>query len=85
MKDLRIAAVTSLGFVGFILFSKLDSIQPNHIFFQEEFVKVFVPRRKTDLYREGIYVYISKLDSNYLKYIYEIIHICTAVVDESEV
>ena len=65
LKDLRIAAVAPLSFVGFFRFSELDSIQPNHIFFHEEFVKVFVPKRKTDVYREGIYVYISKLDSNY--------------------
>ena len=65
LKDLRIAAVTSLGFEGFFRFSELDSIQPNHIFVNEEFIKVFVPIRKTDVYREGNYVYISKLDSNY--------------------
>ena len=65
LKDLRIAAVPSLGFVGFFRFSELESIQPNHMFFQEGFVKIFVPRRKTDVYREGINVYISELDSNY--------------------
>ena len=65
LKDLRIAAVTSLGFAGFFRFNELANIQPNHIFFHEEFVKVFVPRSKTDVYREGNYVYISKLDSNY--------------------
>ena len=46
-------------------FNELANIQPNHIFFHEDFVKVFVRRSKTDVYREGNYVYISKLDSNY--------------------
>ena len=57
LKDLRIAAVTSLGFAGFFRFNELARIQPNHIFFHEEFVKVFVPKSKTDVYREGNYVY----------------------------
>jgi len=37
MKDLRIAALTSLGFAGFFRFNKLASIQPNHIFFHGQF------------------------------------------------
>ena len=65
LKDLRIATLTSLGFAGFFRFNELANIQPNHIFFHEDFVKVFVPRSKTDVYREGNYVYFSKLDSNY--------------------
>ena len=65
LKDLRIAALTSLGFAGFFRFNELANIQPNHIFFHEQFVKIFVPKSKTDVYREGNYVYISKLESNY--------------------
>ena len=65
LKDLRIAALSSLGFARFFRFNELANIQPNHIFFHEDFVKVFVQRSKTDVYREGNYVYISKLDSNY--------------------
>ena len=65
LKDLRIAAITSLGFAGFFRFNELANIQPNQIFFHEEFIKVFVPRSKTDVDREGNYVCISKSDSNY--------------------
>jgi len=65
LKDLRTAAVTSLSFAGFFHFTELANIQPNHIFFLEEFVEVFVPKSKTDVYWEGNYVYISKLESNY--------------------
>ena len=53
LKDLRIAALTSLGFAGFFRFNELANIQPNHILFHEDFVKVFVPRSKTDVYRRG--------------------------------
>jgi len=65
LKDLRIAAVTSLGFAGVFRFNELANIQPNHIFFHEEFLKVYVPKSKTDVYRDGNYVNISKLESNY--------------------
>ena len=37
LKDLRIGAVTSLGFAGFFRFNELANIQPNHIFFHEEY------------------------------------------------
>ena len=63
LNDLRIATLSSLGFAGFFRFNELANIQPNHICFHEDFVKVFVRRSKTDVYREGNYVYISKLDS----------------------
>ena len=53
LKDLRIAAVTPLSFAGFFHFTELANIQPNHIFFLEEFVEVFVPKSKTDVYWEG--------------------------------
>ena len=36
LKDLRIAALTSLGFAGFFRFNQLANIQPNHIFFHEQ-------------------------------------------------
>ena len=65
LKDLRIVATTPLDFAGFFSFNELVNFQLNHIFFREAFVKVFVPRSKTDVYRKGNYVYISKLDSNY--------------------
>ena len=54
LKDLDIAAVTSLGFAGF--FNELANIQANHIFFHEEFIQEFVPRSKADMYRKGNYL-----------------------------
>ncbi|RMX41021.1 hypothetical protein pdam_00011556 [Pocillopora damicornis] len=45
LKDLRIAALCSLAFAGFL--------------------RIFLPRSKTDIYREGNYVYISASTSKY--------------------
>ncbi|CAH3166025.1 unnamed protein product, partial [Porites lobata] len=63
LKDLRIAAIRSLGFAGLFRFNELANIQPKHLScaFCDGFVKIFVPRSKTDVYREGNYVYIGKL------------------------
>lgn len=65
VKDLRIAAICSLGFAGFLRFNELSNIQPNHLTFCNDFVKIFVPGSKTDVYREGNYVYIAKLEGKY--------------------
>ena len=65
VKDLRIAAICSLGFAGFFRFNELSNIQPKHLEFCNGFVKAFVLESKTDVYREGNYVYIAKLEGKY--------------------
>ena len=40
-------------------------MQSRKLTFCDGFVKIFVPRSKTDLYCEGNYVYIAKLESKY--------------------
>ena len=65
VKHLRIAAISSLGFAGFFRFNELANIHPQHPMFCDGFVKIFVPRSKTDVYREGNYVYITKLGNKY--------------------
>ncbi|CAH3142478.1 unnamed protein product [Porites lobata] len=61
----RHGAISSLGFAGFFRFNELANIQPKHLTFCDGFVKIFVPRSKTDVYREGNYVYIAKLENKY--------------------
>ena len=58
LTDLRIAAISTLGFAGFFRFDELANIQPNHLTFYDDFVITFVLKSKTDVYREGI-VFIS--------------------------
>ena len=41
VKDLRIAAISSLGFVGFFRFNELPNIHPKHLTFCDGFVKSF--------------------------------------------
>ena len=65
VKDLRISAICSLGFAGFLRFNELSNIQPKYHTFCNGFVKIFVPGSRTDVYREGNYVYIAKLEGKY--------------------
>ena len=77
LKDLRIAALRTLGFAGFLRFSELSNILCKHILFLEDHIKIFVPHSKTDVYREGNFVYIAKTLSKYgpvsilLRYMHE--------------
>ena len=43
----------------------LSNIQPKHLTFCNGFVKIFAPGSKTDVYGEGKYVYIAKLEGKY--------------------
>ena len=53
VKDLRIAAISSVGFAGFFRLNELANIQTKHLTFCDGFVKIFVPKSKTDVYKEG--------------------------------
>ena len=53
LKDLRVAAISSLGFAGFFRFNELVNIQSKHLTFRDGFVKIWGPRSKTDVYRES--------------------------------
>lgn len=52
VKDVRIAALCSLACAGFLRYNELCNIAPNHIEFHSQYIKIFVPRSKTDVYRE---------------------------------
>ena len=56
LKNLRIAAraLCSLAFAGFFHYHELCNIVPKHIEFHSDYIRIFVPRSKTDVYREGI-------------------------------
>ena len=78
LMNLRIAALCTLGFASFFRFSELSSILCKHIVFLEDHIKVFVPRSKTNVYREENFVYIAKTLSQYgqvsilLRYMHEV-------------
>ena len=54
LKDLRIAAISTLGFAGYFRFNELANIQPNHLTFYDDFVKIFVPKSRPMCIERGI-------------------------------
>ena len=65
LQDLRVALMCILAFMGFLRFDELSRIRFSDIVIQQEFVKIFIERSKTDVYRDGHWLYISSLNSNY--------------------
>ena len=50
LKDLRIAVISALDFAGFFRFTELANIQPSHLTFHDDCVKIFVATSKSDVY-----------------------------------
>ena len=65
LKNIRIAALCSLAFAEFFRYDELCNIVPKHIEFHSDYIRIFVPRSKTDAYREGNFVFISASRSKY--------------------
>ena len=65
LKDLRIAALCSLAFAGFFRYDELCNVALKDIEFYSDYIRIFLPRSKTDIYREGNYVYISASKTKY--------------------
>lgn len=65
LKDLRLACLYSLGFAVFSRYNELSNILPVHLEFHSDFVRIFVPHANNDIYREGNYVYIKRLNDQF--------------------
>ena len=77
LKDLRLAAICCIGFAGFFRYDELSRMSPTHLEFFPDYLRIFVSKAKNDVYREGNYVYIQRLNnqylsSHYLRKIYQI-------------
>lgn len=60
LKDLRVACMCLLSFSGFLRFSELANLKRNNIIFFDSHVKLHLEQSKTDIYREGKDVLISR-------------------------
>lgn len=64
LMDLRISAICMLGFAAFLRFDELSKLRFCDILFAKNFMKIFIEQSKTDVYRQGEWVYVAKLNSN---------------------
>ena len=60
LKDLRIACMCLLSYAGFLRFSELANLKRSNIHFYSDYIKLNLEKSKTDVYREGRDVLISK-------------------------
>lgn len=60
LSELRILIICLVGFCGFMRFSEIANLKRSDIIFTETYMKLFIEQSKTDVYREGSWVYIAK-------------------------
>ena len=57
--DQRLLTIILIAFCGFMRFSEVSRLRRSDFIFSSTYVKVFIEKSKTDIYREGMWVYIS--------------------------
>ena len=60
--DLRTSTMMVLSFVGFLRYSEVSELCDFE--FHETYLRIFIEKSKTDIYRDGHWLFIAKLDSN---------------------
>ncbi len=60
LNNLRTVAMCVVAYSGFLRFNELSQIKLEHLTFTDEGVVIFIPSSKTDVYRQGKQVMISK-------------------------
>lgn len=63
--DLRLACLCTLGFAGFFRYDELSKMLVNHLKIFPGHLQIIVPSAKNDIYREGNYVYIKRLNNEF--------------------
>jgi len=66
--DIRNLTMCLIGFSGFLRFEELSHLKRSDIVFHEDFLTLFLPSSKTDVYREGNMCYIAKTLSEICPY-----------------
>lgn len=64
LKDIRLVCMCLLAYAGFLRYSELANLKRNHIYLYDTYVKLFLETSKTDVYREGREVLISKTNNS---------------------
>ena len=64
LMNIRTVTMCVIAYTGFLRFNELSQIRFNHITFTVDSLTLFIPTSKTDVYRGGRTVAISKLDDS---------------------
>ena len=67
LSDLRLAALCVTAFNGFLRFSELSSLRCCDVLLRNkdslQFVQLYIQKSKTDIYRDGAFVFLAKTDN----------------------
>ena len=58
--DLRLLTLCTLGYAGFLRFSELATLRRCDFVFDTSYMRVFIERSKTDIYRDGAWVLVAE-------------------------
>ena len=58
--ELRTATLCILCFAGFLRFDEVSNLRYSDVEFEESYLRLFIEKSKTDICREGAWVYIAK-------------------------
>ena len=61
--ELRTILMMVLGFCGFLRYSEIAELKRCDFVFQDMHVEIFIEKSKTDIYRDGHWLFLAKLDS----------------------
>ena len=60
LSDLRLLTLFALGYAGFLRFSELATLRRLDFVFDTSYMRVFIERSKTDIYRNGAWVLVAE-------------------------
>ena len=63
LANLRTMLICLLSFMGCLRFSEVINLRRCDIIVNNQFLSIFIEKSKTDVYREGSWIYITRLDS----------------------
>ena len=59
--DQRLLTITLIAFCGFMRFSEVSRLRRSDLVFSSTYVRVFIKKINSDIYREGLWVFTSQL------------------------
>ena len=60
LSDLQITCLVTLGFGGFLRWNDMSQLRKQDFSFNEEYMRIFLCKRKNDQYREGSWILIAR-------------------------
>ena len=63
LKDLRTILICIFSFMGFLRYNEVSNLRMSDIVFHDSYMAIFIEKSKTDIYRNGNWLYLAKLKS----------------------